>query len=164
MFAPPICRTRGRNNDFPFRQLGRRRRQPSEHRSERSEQSNRARCASSVVIVGVGIDVCDVDRFAESIERRPGLVQRIFTPAEAERPIASKAARFAAKEALAKALGAPDGLSWRDAEVVTDDHGKPSFKIMGTVAARAAELGIGTIHLSMSHDAGIASAVVICEA
>ena len=48
--------------------------------------------------------------------------------------------------------------------MVTDDHGKPSFKIMGTVAARAAELGIGTIHLSMSHDAGIASAVVICEA
>ena len=54
--------------------------------------------------------------------------------------------------------------SWLDAEVLTDDHGKPSFKIMGTVAARAAELGIGTIHLSMSHDAGIASAVVICEA
>ena len=107
---------------------------------------------------------CDVDRFAESIERRPGLIRRIFTPAEAERPMASKAARFAAKEALAKALGAPDGLSWLDAEVVTDDHGKPSFKIMGTVAARAAELGIGTIHLSMSHDAGIASAVVICEA
>jgi holo-[acyl-carrier protein] synthase len=55
------------------------------------------------MIIGVGIDVCDVDRFAESIERRPGLVTRIFTPAEAERPIASKAARFAAKEALAKA-------------------------------------------------------------
>jgi holo-[acyl-carrier protein] synthase len=116
------------------------------------------------MIVGVGIDVCDVDRFAASIERRPGLVRRIFTTAEAERPIASKAARFAAKEALAKALGAPDGLSWLDAEVLTDDHGRPSFKIMGTVAARAAELGIATIHLSMSHDAGIASAVVICEA
>jgi holo-[acyl-carrier protein] synthase len=116
------------------------------------------------MIVGVGIDVCDVDRFAASIERRPGLVRRIFTAAEAERPMASKAARFAAKEALAKALGAPDGLSWLDAEVLTDNGGKPSFKITGTVAARAAELGIGTIHLSMSHDAGIASAVVICEA
>ena len=77
------------------------------------------------MIIGVGIDVCDVDRFAESIERRPGLVQRLFTPAEAERPMASKAARFAAKEALAKALGAPDGMSWLDAEVVTDDHGQP---------------------------------------
>ena len=110
-----------------------------------------ARCAAAsqqAMIIGVGIDVCDVDRFAESIERRPGLVRRMFTPAEAERPMASQAARFAAKEALAKAFGAPDGLSWLDAEVVTDDQGKPAFKITGTVAARAAQLGICTIHLS----------------
>jgi holo-[acyl-carrier protein] synthase len=117
-----------------------------------------------VVIVGVGIDVCDVRRFAESIERQPGLVQRLFTPAEAERPIASQAARFAAKEALAKALGAPSGMSWQDAEVLTDADGKPSFKITGTVAQRAASLHIATIHVSLSHDAGIASAVVVCEA
>jgi holo-[acyl-carrier protein] synthase len=105
------------------------------------------------VIVGVGIDVCDVERFAESIARRPGLVQRLFTPNEALRPIASQAARFAAKEALAKALGAPAGLVWLDAEVIT-----------GTVAERARALGVATIHVSLSHDAGIASAVVICEA
>jgi holo-[acyl-carrier protein] synthase len=78
--------------------------------------------------------------------------------------VASQAARFAAKEALAKALGAPAGLSWHDAEVVTDERGRPEFKVTGTVAARATELGIGTIHVSLSHDAGIASAVVICEA
>ena len=95
---------------------------------------------------------------------RPGLIGRLFTPAEAERPIASQAARFAAKEALAKALGAPAGLAWQDAEVVTDDQGRPAFTITGTVAARAAEMGVGTIHVSLSHDAGIASAVVICEA
>jgi holo-[acyl-carrier protein] synthase len=116
------------------------------------------------VIVGLGIDVCDVARFAESVERRPGLVRRLFTEAEAERPVASQAARFAAKEALAKALGAPDGLSWQHAEIVTDEAGRPSFSITGTVAARAAELGIARIHVSLSHDAGIASAVVICEA
>jgi holo-[acyl-carrier protein] synthase len=116
------------------------------------------------VIVGVGIDVCDVERFAESVRRTPALVRRLFTPAEAERPLASQAARFAAKEALAKALGAPAGLSWQDAEVVTDEAGRPEFKITGTVAAKAAELGIATIHVSLSHDAGIASAVVICEA
>jgi holo-[acyl-carrier protein] synthase len=116
------------------------------------------------VIIGVGIDVCDVDRFALTIARRPGLVQRLFTPHEAERPIASQAARFAAKEALAKALGAPAGLVWLDAEVITDDDGKPSFKIIGTVAERAWLLGVATIHVSLSHDAGIASAVVICEA
>ena len=113
--------------------------------------------------MGVGIDVCDVDRFAESVRRTPALVRRLFTPVEAERPLASQAARFAAKEALAKALGAPAGLSWQDAEVVTDEDGRPEFKVTGTVAARVAELGIGTIHLSLSHDAGIASAFVICE-
>ncbi len=116
------------------------------------------------MIVGLGIDVCDVARFAASVTRRPGLVHRLFTTAEAERPVASQAARFAAKEALAKALGAPAGLAWLDAEIITDADGKPEFKITGTVAARAAELGVGTIHVSLSHDAGIASAVVVCEA
>ena len=116
------------------------------------------------MIIGIGIDVCDVERFAESVRRTPRLVDRLFTITEAERPVASQAARFAAKEALAKALGAPAGLSWHDAEVVTDAVGRPEFKVTGTVAARVAELGIGTIHVSLSHDAGIASAVVICEA
>lgn len=74
------------------------------------------------------------------------------------------AARWAAKEALAKALGAPAGLSWQDAEVVRDPSGQPRFVIRGTVAARAAEMGIATLHVSLSHDAGIASAVVIAEA
>ena len=116
------------------------------------------------LIIGIGIDVCNVERFAESVRRRPGMVDRLFTPAEAERPVASQAARFAAKEALAKALGGPAGLSWQDAEVITDERGRPEFKVTGTVAARATELGVSTIHVSLSHDAGIASAVVICEA
>ncbi len=115
------------------------------------------------MIVGVGIDVCDVARFAEVVARRPGLVGRLFTPSEATRPMASLAARFAAKEALAKALGAPGGLSWLHAEVRTDDGGKPSFTTSGTVADRAARLGVRRIHVSLSHDAGIASAFVICE-
>lgn len=115
------------------------------------------------MIIGIGIDVCDVRRFAEAIERQPRMVQRLFTPLEAERSMASLAARFAAKEALAKALGAPAGMSWHDAEVQTDDGGRPFFVITGTVQARARELGIGTVHLSLSHDAGIASAMVVCE-
>ncbi len=115
------------------------------------------------MIIGVGIDVCDVRRFAEAIERQPRMVPRLFTPLEAERSIASLAARFAAKEALAKALGAPAGMSWHDAEVQTDDQGRPFFVIIGTVADRARELGVSTIHLSLSHDAGIASALVVCE-
>jgi holo-[acyl-carrier protein] synthase len=115
------------------------------------------------MIIGVGIDVVDISRFAEVIARRPGLVDRLFTPAEAERPLSSLAARFAAKEALAKALGAPAGLSWLDAEIETDTGGRPTLKISGSVADRAAALGVGAMHVSLSHDAGIASAFVVCE-
>ena len=115
------------------------------------------------MIIGVGIDVCDLDRFAASLDRTPGLRERLFTPDEAARPMASLAARFAAKEALAKALGAPTGLAWHDAEVVSEASGRPRFELRGTVQTRAKELGVTTVHLSLSHDAGIASAMVVLE-
>lgn len=115
------------------------------------------------MIVGVGIDVVDIERFGESLTRTRGLSARLFTPAEASRPLASLAARFAAKEALAKALGAPVGLAWHDAEVVSESSGRPLMEMRGSVAARAAELGVASVHLSLSHDAGIASAVVVLE-
>ena len=114
-------------------------------------------------VIGVGIDVVDIDRFEVSLERTPSLRQRLFTPDEASRPPASLAARFAAKEALAKALGAPHGMAWHDAEVLTEDSGRPVLTIRGTVQARADELGVRHLHLSLSHDAGIASAVVVLE-
>ena len=79
------------------------------------------------------------------------------------RPPASLAARFAAKEALAKALGAPVGMNWHDAEVVSEESGRPRFDLRGTVLARANDLGVVSVHLSLSHDAGIASAVVVLE-
>jgi len=116
-----------------------------------------------VPVVGVGIDVVDVARFGESLERTPALRERVFTEAEATRPLASLAARFAAKEALAKALGAPVGLAWHDAEIVSEDTGRPRFELRGTVAARAEALGALHVHVSLSHDAGIASAVVVLE-
>ncbi|MGI8700262.1 MAG: holo-ACP synthase [Nocardioidaceae bacterium] len=115
------------------------------------------------MIVGVGIDVVDVDRFAATLRRTPALGQRLFTPTELARPIASLAARFAAKEALAKALGAPADLHWLDAEVRTDPTGRPSLTMTGTVERRAAELGVAQAHVSLSHDAGIASALVVLE-
>jgi holo-[acyl-carrier protein] synthase len=115
------------------------------------------------VIAGLGIDVVDVDRFERLLQRTPGLLERLFTPPERGLPPRSLAARFAAKEALAKALGAPVGLSWQDATVVRAASGAPSLEIAGTVAARAAELGVTGFHVSLSHDAGIASAVVIAE-
>ncbi|MGI8577055.1 MAG: holo-ACP synthase [Nocardioidaceae bacterium] len=116
------------------------------------------------MIVGVGIDVVDVRRFGLTLERTPGMCQRLFTDAERERPLASLAARFAAKEALAKALGAPAGLHWLDAEVQTDGTGRPSIVMSGSVAGRAEVLGVARAHVSLSHDGGIASAVVVLEA
>lgn len=114
-------------------------------------------------VIGVGIDVCDIARFGESLRRTPALRERVFTPSEATRPLASLAARFAAKEALAKALGAPAGMHWHDCEVVSEESGRPRFEMRGTVAARAAALGATSVHLSLSHDAGIASAMVVLE-
>ncbi|MDX6367299.1 MAG: holo-[acyl-carrier protein] synthase [Nocardioidaceae bacterium] len=116
------------------------------------------------MIVGVGIDVVDIERFSETLSRTPSIRTRLFTELELERSLASLAARFAAKEALAKALGAPADLRWVDVEVRTDTSGRPSMSLSGTVARRAAELGVDVTHVSMSHDAGIASAVVVLEA
>jgi holo-[acyl-carrier protein] synthase len=116
-----------------------------------------------VSVLGVGIDVVDIARFAETLERTPAMRERLFTPTERTRPLASLAARFAAKEALAKSLGAPGGLHWTDAEVYVEDSGQPRLRVHGTVAARAAELGVRSWHVSLSHDAGVASAVVIAE-
>jgi holo-[acyl-carrier protein] synthase len=115
------------------------------------------------MIVGVGIDVVDIARFEQALARTPGMAVRLFTEGERSLPAHSLAARFAAKEALAKALGAPRGLLWTDAEIVTSPAGQPHLKVSGTVAAAASESGVTSWHLSLSHDAGIASAVVIAE-
>lgn len=116
------------------------------------------------MIVGVGIDVCEVARLERALARTPGLRERLFTPAEAVLGAASLAARFAAKEALAKALGAPPGLAWTDAEIRREEHGVPRLHVGGTVAERATALGVTRFHLSLSHDGGLATAVVIAEA
>lgn len=115
------------------------------------------------MILGVGIDVVDIARFQESLERTPALRERLFTRAERPLAPASLAARFAAKEALAKALGAPTGMAWHDAEIVSEVTGNPQFEIRGGVLARANDVGVSSVHVSLSHDAGIASAVVVLE-
>lgn len=108
----------------------------------------------------IGIDVVAIDRFEESLRRTPGLLERLFTENERHKPIASLAARFAAKEALAKALGVPAGLQWQDCEVVNEDSGRPTFVVRGSVQEALAGRNI---NLSLSHDAGIASAVVLLQ-
>jgi holo-[acyl-carrier protein] synthase len=114
-------------------------------------------------IVGVGIDVVDIARFGRALERTPALRERLFTERERHLALDSLAARFAAKEALAKVLGAPVGMSWHDVTVVRPHATRPTIEVTGSVADRVAELGIARMHLSISHDAGIAGAVVVAE-
>ena len=115
------------------------------------------------MILGVGIDVVGIARFGETLARTPAIRERVFTEQERVRPLASLAARFAAKEALAKALGAPTGMDWQDAEVVNAPSGDPRLEMRGSVLARANDIGVQQVHVSLSHDAGIASAVVVLE-
>jgi len=112
------------------------------------------------MIRGVGIDVVDIERFRESIERTPSLRERIFTQREAVLKISSLAARFAAKEALAKALNAKEIFNWQQAEVINEESGRPVFIFSGALAER---IDGANVQLSISHDAGIASAIVIIE-
>ena len=112
------------------------------------------------MIDGIGIDVVDIERFKSSLDRTPGLVEKLLTENERTKPISSLAARFAAKEALAKALSVGKGLPWHDAEILNLESGKPVFLFRGEIA----EIIDGAdVHLSLSHDAGIASAMVIVE-
>ncbi len=112
------------------------------------------------MIDGIGIDVVDIERFKASLDRTPGLLEKLFTPSERVKPLASLAARFAAKEALAKALSTKKGLAWHEAEVINLENGKPAFLFRGAVAQL---IDGAAVHLSLSHDAGIASAMVVVE-
>ncbi|WP_285901311.1 holo-ACP synthase [Frankia sp. R82] len=117
-----------------------------------------------VAVVGIGVDVVDIARFTATLSRTPAIAMRLFTPAERALTRPERlAARFAAKEAVAKVLGAPPGLEWHDAEVLPGLGGRPSLQVGGTVAAAAARFGIASWHLSLTHDGGVAIAMVVAE-
>jgi holo-[acyl-carrier protein] synthase len=115
------------------------------------------------MIKGIGVDIVDLARFDRQVARTPGLVPRLFAPAERALPPHSLAARFAAKEALIKALGDSVGASWQEMEVISDSHGNPSFALTGVVQAAVVARGITSAHLSLTHDAGVACAFVVLE-
>jgi len=102
------------------------------------------------VIVGIGVDLVDIARFERSIERTPRLIERLFAPSERTLPPHSLAARYAAKEALIKALGGSDGVRWTDIEVTREASGRPLFALSGTTAEAVADRGITMMHLSLS--------------
>lgn len=115
------------------------------------------------MIIGIGVDVVDVARFERQLERTPGLRDRLFVAAERTLNTRSLAARFAAKEAVAKALGAPAGMNWQDCWIGLDSHGSPVVEVSGTVLAVADARGVSRWHLSLSHDGGVATAMVVAE-
>lgn len=121
------------------------------------------------MIVGVGVDIVDVERFKWMLRRTPATLERTMTPHEIRddagraRSAESLAARFAAKEAVVKALGDVGELRPLDVEVVTASTGRPSVVLSGKLADLSAELGITQWHVSLSHDGGNAIAYVIAE-
>lgn len=115
------------------------------------------------MIVGIGVDVVEIARFVRTIEATPALLTRLFAESERGLPMHSLAGRFAAKEALAKAFGAPGWLRWQDAVVLVGEAGAPSWRLLGTLASRAEQLGVRATHLSISHDGGLATAMVVAE-
>jgi holo-[acyl-carrier protein] synthase len=115
------------------------------------------------VIVGIGVDIVDIARLEAALRRTPSLASRLFTDGERGGGPASLAACFAAKEAAAKALGAPPGLRWADVEIAHDAAGRPSLTARGSVAEAAARQGVVRWHLSLTHDAGLSMAMVVAE-
>ncbi|SDM09601.1 holo-ACP synthase [Microbacterium azadirachtae] len=115
------------------------------------------------MIIGTGIDLVDIPRFERTVARTPRLMQRLFAPSEQTLRLASLAARYAAKEALIKALGGSDGVHWTEIEIASEPSGRPYFLLSGSTAEAVAERGITTLHLSLTHDAGLAAAYVVAE-
>lgn len=116
------------------------------------------------MILGLGTDICSIERLSNSLSRTPNLKTRLFHEAEFGLTEQSLAGRFAAKEALAKAIGDPKLLVWNEIEITNTEVGKPEFQLHGKTALNVAKFGAERIWLSISHDAGVAMATVVLEA
>jgi holo-[acyl-carrier protein] synthase len=121
------------------------------------------------VIVGLGIDVCSIDRMRRALERHGDrFFARICTPAERD-DLAGReagtalAGRFAVKEAFAKALDGARGVGWHEVQVRRSSSGRPTLQLSGNAIAAAERFGADTWHVSITHDAGVAVAVVVLE-
>ena len=122
------------------------------------------------MIVGVGLDLCLISRMEKALARSGGrFAARVFTANERRycesraQPAQHFAARFAAKEALLKALGVPEGLSWHELEIAQRPSGGPQVALHGVAAQAATRLGISHLHVSLTHQGDAACAVVIAE-
>lgn len=134
-----------------------------------------------MAVIGIGVDVVDVDRFERSLAKAPGLIERLFVEGERGLPVESLAARFAAKEAVLKilcsrrmvaagksaigetAFGMASTISWRNVIVHRNENGAPYLEVRGRAAEIAGASGIDRWHISLTHDGGMAMAFVIAE-
>ena len=121
------------------------------------------------MIVGLGVDVCSIDRMRKALERHGDrFFARICSERERADLVGRDAAtalsgRFAAKEAFAKALDGARGVAWHDVEIRRAESGRPVLELRGTAAACVAKFGADKWHVTISHDAGVAIAVVVLE-
>jgi holo-[acyl-carrier protein] synthase len=121
------------------------------------------------MIVGVGLDVCSIERMRRALERHgERFFARICSDAEradlaGREPATSLAGRFAVKEAFAKALDGAPGVGWHEVEVRRSVTGRPWLELTGNARKLASQRGASRWHVSISHDAGIAAAVVVLE-
>jgi holo-[acyl-carrier protein] synthase len=121
--------------------------------------------------MGIGTDLVYVPRLAAILVRQPGVVQRVYTAAEAaycqahRTPAPRFAGRFAAKEAVLKALGTglARGMRWRDIEIAAGPRGAPEVRLHGAVAAWARAQGVRAVHVSISHHGDYALACAVTE-
>ncbi len=124
------------------------------------------------MILAVGIDVASIERMQSAVTRHgERFIARLFAPEEREffsaregrALFATLAGRFAAKEAWSKCLDGARGIPWHDVLVVADRSGRPRIEVRGQAALRCATMGVTRTHLSITHDAGVAAAVVVLE-
>jgi holo-[acyl-carrier protein] synthase len=123
----------------------------------------------TATVLGIGIDLVDIAELGQSVLDRPRMVARVFTRKELAycralpRADEHLAARFAAKEAAFKAIGTGwgQGVTWRDAEVVSTRGAAPALVLRGALGRRAKEIGARTFHLSLTHSGNYAAAVVV---
>jgi holo-[acyl-carrier protein] synthase len=123
-----------------------------------------------VAIIGIGIDLVDIERFRSTLERTPSMRTRLFTDVELayvapkSDPVPSLAARFAAREAVMKSLGLGLGaFGFHEVWVERAESGEPSLAVTGRALELAAEAGVQRWHLSLTHSASTAGAYVVAE-
>jgi holo-[acyl-carrier protein] synthase len=124
----------------------------------------------TALILGIGVDITEISRIKRLLDRK-GFAEKIFTPTELascgkqRAPETSLAGRFAAKEAVMKAIGTgwAKGVSWQDITITNDSAGKPLVELKGQARRIADQVGITRIHVSISHSGGYAVAQVVAE-